>query len=187
MAGEGYVLLLGAQSTVELLGLRGDPGEPLELYRAALRRGGGRLLERLRRGLESGAVRSIVYLGADGALSRLLSRGVVEVYGAVSRLRCPRCGRRWWIDEGERCPRCGGPGEPDYSETPRRRQLEEAIYELTTAEAVAVHGLGEPPPVLGSVLALAASRFTRVSSSSRHRPSSGAWGSRRRARPWRSS
>ncbi|ALL01803.1 hypothetical protein Pyrde_1760 [Pyrodictium delaneyi] len=161
MAGEGYVLLLGPMSIVELLSLRGKY-EPLEVYRRALE-GRAEGVELLRQALENGSVRKIVYLGVDGALPRLLGQDhIIDLYGSLPRLRCPRCGRKWWLEEGTVCPNCGIKGERDSWETPRSRLLSEAVYELTTAEIVAVHGLGEPPIALGAVLAISVSRFTRV-------------------------
>ena len=163
MTEEGYVLLLGPGSPSELLGLDAALAEPLEVYDAAARTRTGQGLELLRAALERGVVRRVVYLGVDGALPRLIGgEQVLDVYGSAPRLRCTRCGRKWWLEEGTVCPGCGAPGQRDYHDAPRSRLLGEAIYELTTASTVAVHGLGEPPLALGAVLALAASRFTRV-------------------------
>jgi hypothetical protein len=140
------VLVLGWRA-IAGWGLPEEPPQELrELIKLQLGAGGAeavRLLGLLR---DRGLVRRIVYLGDDGVLARSLGGFVLDLYGSRGRMRCSRCGRRWWMRsvEDRRCPHCGGEGVEDYvplGGRPHHRLLAEAIYEVTSAQAVVAGGL----------------------------------------------
>ena len=141
------------------------PGELGELLRLQAEAGRLRVVELLRGLRDSGAVRRIVYLGDDGVLARSLGGFVLDVYGSRGRMKCGRCGRRWWMRSvGDRfCPECGGEGVEDYvppGGRPHQRVLAEAIYEVSSAQAVVFGGVELDTIALS--LAVLAARFSRL-------------------------
>ncbi len=122
------------------------------------------------RAVRESRIAAAIYLGVDGALSWLAARrsdAVIEVYGSVTRARCPRCGTRIQLSRAPgrapRCPRCGAAMQPDAvppGGEPLRRKLREAIYEATTADLLVACCLDQC--TLGTTLTLAATRFTRL-------------------------
>ena len=178
LRGNGRVVLLLGRKALGAPEPReaGEPGDPVEAWRLArptvewhleaLKRP-PLLVELLARLRDAGLVSRIIYTGRDGLLARLLGETVLDLYGSLPRARCPRCGRRRWLDgipgEPPSCPGCGWPMAPDAvwrGSPPPRRLLGEAIYEATTADLLVACCLDrETLPV---TLALGASRFTRL-------------------------
>lgn len=117
----------------------------------------------LRRAVEAGVVRRVVYLDVDGVLARMLGDAVLDVYGSRGRLRCDGCGggRRWMGSPSDRMCGCGVEGVEDYVAVggrPSQRVLAEAVYEVTSARAVVLAGM--PYDAIGSSLALLAAKYT---------------------------
>jgi NAD-dependent deacetylase len=110
--------------------------EPNEAHRA--------LAELERRGL----VRAVVTQNIDLLHERAGSREVVEVHGSIRTSHCPRCGRRYLLEEvlallgdGDGAPRCDNDGavlKPDvvfFGELLPQAEIDRA-YELARAAAL---------------------------------------------------
>jgi hypothetical protein len=127
---------------------------------------GNELFALLKKLFSTGRENRLIYLGDDGVLAYVFGDRVLDLYGSRTRLRCRRCGHRWWITESDTCPMCGSRDfEHDYvriGERPRERRLLEAIYEATSADIVVFDSLHDPPENIELLLLLVARRFTKV-------------------------
>ncbi len=118
----------------------------------------------LGRFLDENPENRVIYLGDDGILARVFGDRVLDLYGSRTRLRCRKCGHRWWIDQGQQCPHCSSTSyEPDYTppgERPPQKKILEALYEVTSSDEAYFVEPRNPPELIELLLLIIALKFT---------------------------